>query len=387
MIISHLELHNWKNFLQVNVALGERVFILGPNASGKSNLLDVFRFLHDIAKNGGGLQKALYDRGGVSKIRCLSARQQPNVEIKVEISDPGGKEKKWRYEIGLKQEVRGSLFNGQRQQSLVYERVYQNGEIILSRPDPDDINDPLRLTQTHLEQINANKKFRNIVNCFSSVLYLHLVPQLLKHPSAFTGPGIPEDPYGRNFLERVSKTPIKTRSARLRKIEEALRIAVPQLKALKYQQDETGMPHLEATYEHWRAKGAKQREDQFSDGTLRLIGLLWSLLEGESLLLMEEPELSLNAAIISQLPALMFKLLSSRERQIILSTHSEALVEDKGIGPGEVLLLTPQTEGTKVESVSDNEKIMNLINAGFNISSAVMPYTRPKRIAQLSLFQ
>jgi hypothetical protein len=55
--------------------------------------------------------------------------------------------------------------------------------------------------------------------------------------------------------------------------------------------EENGRPHLEAIYDHWRPGAGKQKEDQFSDGTLRLIGLLWSLQEGDSLLLLEEPEL------------------------------------------------------------------------------------------------
>ncbi|MDD9857444.1 MAG: AAA family ATPase, partial [Gammaproteobacteria bacterium] len=59
MIVSRLTLKNWRNFREADVPLRERQFIVGPNASGKSNLLDVFRFLRDIAKpDGGGLQKA-----------------------------------------------------------------------------------------------------------------------------------------------------------------------------------------------------------------------------------------------------------------------------------------------------------------------------------------
>jgi len=57
-----------------------------------------------------------------------------------------------------------------------------------------------------------------------------------------------------------------------------------------------------------------QREDQFSDGTLRLIGLFWALLEGDSPLLLEEPELSLNSAIIRKLPALIFRLQRQKKR-------------------------------------------------------------------------
>jgi predicted ATPase len=142
------------------------------------------------------------------------------------------------------------------------------------------------------------------------VLYLHIILQFLRYPKEFSGPGIPGDPFGRSFIERVSRMNEKTRRSRLKKIESALRIAVPQLKQLTHVIDteEGGVPHLEVLYEHWRMRGAKQREDQFSDGTLRLIGLLWSLLESDSLLLLEEPELSLNTAIVKKLPALIYRL-------------------------------------------------------------------------------
>ncbi|HUQ93914.1 MAG TPA: AAA family ATPase, partial [Bryobacteraceae bacterium] len=81
MIISRLALKNWRNFRVLEVPLTDRVFIIGPNASGKSNLLDALRFLRDIAKPGGGLQRAISQRGGVSKVRCLAARKEPDIEL------------------------------------------------------------------------------------------------------------------------------------------------------------------------------------------------------------------------------------------------------------------------------------------------------------------
>src|ERR1700720_4470580 len=106
MIISTLGLRNWRNFREVEVHLTERVFLIGPNASGKSNLLDALRFLRDIAKEGGGgLQNAIARRGGLSKIRCLAARQSSDVGITVELSENGGGAL-WKYEIGITQEPR-----------------------------------------------------------------------------------------------------------------------------------------------------------------------------------------------------------------------------------------------------------------------------------------
>ena len=380
MIISKIILKNWKNFKEVNVPLTERVFLVGPNASGKSNLLDVFRFLRDIAKPGGGLQKAVTDRGGISKIRSLAARTFPDVEIEVHLSELGSTEILWKYSIAIKQETRGY-----RLPYLTHEKVWKNDKLILNRPDKEDLKDKDRLTQTHLEQINSNKEFREISKHFENVVYLHLLPQLLKHPLSFTGPDLPGDPFGKGFLERVSKVNEKTRKSWLKKIESALKVAVPQFKEFNYT-EENGHPHLEAIYDHWRPKAGKQREDQFSDGTLRLIGLLWSLQEGDGLLLIEEPELSLNSAIVERIPSLIYKLQKPKKRQTIITSHSTDLLDDRGISLDEILVLEPTIEGTNIKPASSFPEIKAMLKGGIAPGTAILPRTKPKNINQLSLF-
>jgi len=304
VFVSRIIIQNWRNFRDVNVPLRERQFIVGPNAAGKSNFLDVFRFLRDIAKpEGGGIQKAVKDRGGVSKLRSLAARRDPEITIEVHLSE-GEDERSpsWRYRLEIRQESRGY-----RQPFISSEKVWQKSNLVLERPKAEDRADPVRLTQTYLEQVNENASFREIVKFFESATYLHLVPQLLRYSDVIQGRIVESDPFGQGLLERVAKTTPRIQKARLLRIEAALKVAVPQLQQLRFERDsETGRPHLGAMYSHWRPKAGWQREDQFSDGTLRLIGLLWSLLEGESLLLLEEPELSLNAAIVAHLAPLIY---------------------------------------------------------------------------------
>ncbi|TGO01912.1 chromosome segregation protein SMC [Candidatus Thiomargarita nelsonii] len=377
MIVSQIILKNWRNFQSVEVPLQDRVFLIGPNACGKSNFLDVFSFLRDIVQEGGGLQKAIQDRGGLSKIRSLSAQPYLDVEIEVHFAKSTHQEADWKYAIGIKQESR--------QPYLAYERVWKGKEQIIERPDSDDKKDKLRLTQTHLQQINANLEFRNIAQFFESVCHDHLVPQMVRYSNEFSGSSISGDPFGRNFLERVAKTQEKIRNYRLKKIEEGLLMAVPQFQKLTYIKDELGKSHLQALCEHWTGNGAKQWEDQFSDGTLRLIGLLWSLLESNSLLLLEEPELSLNAEIVKELPSLVYRL--QKQRQVILSTHSWELLSDKGIAGEEVLLLTPTENGTQVELVSSISEIQPLLKAGLSIADAALGRTKPPKIEQMSFFK
>jgi len=351
--------------------------LVGPNASGKSNLLDVFRFLRDIATTeGGGLQKAVKDRGGVSKLRSLAARRDPEIEIEVHLAESPDTAPEWRYRIGIKQEARGK-----RQTLLTHERVWRGDRRILNRPDDEDKADPDRLTQTYLEQINANQKFRYVAQFFQSVTYLHLVPQLLRFADSIQGRPLENDPFGQGFLERIAKTTGRTRTSRLSKIENALKIAVPQLQQLQFIRDHaTGRPHLQALYSHWRPQAGWQREDQFSDGTLRLIGLLWSLLEGESLLLLEEPELSLNAGIVGQLAPLIHRMQRIRRRQVLVSTHSDALLTEVGIDGREVLVLSAAKEGTEVKLATELAEIQALLAEGLTVGEAVLPRIKPAEV-------
>jgi len=383
MIVSRLILKNWRNFRNVDVNLRERQFLVGPNASGKSNLLDVFRFLRDIAKpEGGGLQKAVKTRGGVSKIRSLAARQDPEIIVEIYLANSPDEEPIWHYAIGLKQETRGY-----RQPILSFERVSQGKKKLLDRPDSEDKEDPERLKQTFLEQVNTNAQFRDIARYLESVTYLHLVPQLLRHADTLQGRQLEDDPFGQGFLDRVAKSQPRTQKSRLAKIEKALKIAVPQLKQLQFERDESGRPHLAALYSHWRPNAGWQREDQFSDGTLRLLALLWSLLERDSLLLLEEPELSLNAGIVEQLAPLIYRMQRQRRRQVLISTHSKDLLRDHGIDGREVLLLTPDSEGTMVEVATKVKDARALLDAGLSIADAVLPRTRPGNVEQLGLFE
>jgi predicted ATPase len=385
MLVSCLKLKNWRNFQRIdNIPLRQRQFIVGPNASGKSNLLDVFRFLRDIAKSeGGGLQKAVSDRGGISKIRCLAARRDPEIVIDISFSNDPDEASLWRYAIGLRQETRGY-----RQPILSFEKVWKGDQLILDRPNVEDKKDIERLKQTYLEQVNTNLVFRDIAKYLDSVSYIHLVPQLLRYTDTFQTSTFESDPFGQGFLLRVAKSMPRTQKSRLARIEKALIVAVPQLQQLKFERDsDSGKPHLSALYSHWRPNAGWQREDQFSDGTLRLIGLLWALLESDSLLLLEEPELSLNSGIVSKLAPLIYRLQRQRKRQVLISTHSESLLGDNGIDGREVLLLTPGTEGTSIEVAGNISDVKPLLDAGLSVGEVVLPRSKPSKIEQLELFK
>jgi len=329
-----------------------------------------------VAPKGGGLQQALASRGGLRKIRSLAARQKPRIELEFEFRESFSNldvDPDWKYILWINYEGKGK-----QRPVVLKEEAHKRNRRLFTRPDHDDKNDPDRLTQTHLEQINMNREFRQIAAFFEQVLYLHLLPQLLKFSDQLSLRHLESDPFGQGFLEAISKTTPRTRDSRLSKIETILLRVIPNLEQLRFIKDiVTGRPHLEMLYSHWRPKAGWQREDQFSDGTLRLIAMIWTLLSSNSMILLEEPELSLHKKVVEQIPNLIYKARQSRKKsggQILISTHSEAMLSSKSID-GNYLILKPGAggEATRIEEPTKTDNIA--MSSGLSPADVLIPKT------------
>ncbi|MGI9060586.1 MAG: AAA family ATPase [Ktedonobacteraceae bacterium] len=377
MRFAKLHLENWRNFTQIDVTLQQRMFLIGANATGKSNLLDAFRFLRDIVRVGGGFEKAVADRNGITHLRNITTSSHSDVVIDVQLGDD--EKALWRYRLTIGQDNQGYAI-------LKEEKVWKSGTSLLARPDAQDATDVDLLRQTHLEQISSNGKFRDIANFFNSVRYYHIVPQLVREPERSIGRQ--SDPYGGDFLEQMINLPEEIRDYRLQRIQNVLHVTVPQLEDLQLHigTDSRGFPHLLGMIDGRLSKLPWLTEAEFSDGTLRLIGLLWALLDEGGPLLLEEPELSLHQGIVQRIPGMMAAIQNEHPRQILVSTHSDDLLRDEGIAPDEVLILRPAPGGTKVESGLEIEVVKQLLDAGLTMAEAALPMTQPSDVGKLSLF-
>ncbi len=364
---SHIYLDNWRNFTRVEAELQRRVLLVGPNASGKSNLLDALRFLSDLVAPGGGFQEAVRRRGGISRLRCLAARQHSEIGLAVRIGGEGAPD--WEYAIEFSQE-------NLRKPAICRERVTCGGNDLLNRPDEQDAADPERLTQTCLEQAAANREFRDVAEFLASVRYVHPVPQMIREPGQCDGA------HGAGLIAQIASTPENTRDSRLRRILHTVREAVPHLQRLELWNDPRGAPHLRARRGQWRPQGAWQTEDQLSDGTLRLIAILWAALDGSGPLLVEEPELSLHPEVVRGLLPLFEGIQRRSGRQIFLSTHSADLVDDDRIPLEEALLLVPGEEETSVRPAAAHGDLRALLDGTLTESAPAAPFDEN----QLELF-
>lgn len=362
--ITRLRLERWRNFDAVDIPLQGRAFFVGPNASGKSNLLDAIRFLRDIAGVGGGLEAAVQRRGGMHRVANMAASPGSDVLVGVEIGTSDAPSL-WRYEL------RFGAGGDAGPAVVVSERVFRDADTLLDRPDRDDQADPQRLHQTHLEQVSANQAFRTLTTFFASVDYVHVVPELVRGRGSLATDS--RDILGHDLIDRLAAGDETSRTERLDRIAAGLRQALPQLQRLVLEQNHRGGWVLKGRFDHWHKESAWQTDEHFSDGTLRLLGMLWAVVDGGGPLLLEEPELSLHADVTRHLPAMFANLQRNKRRQVLLSTHAEAMLSDPGIGLNEVFVLLPGPQGTQVEILSDRQDVRLLVEGGLTIGEAVLP--------------
>lgn len=69
MAIRRLKVSNFRSFNELDIELGDFNVLIGANASGKSNFIEIFRFLRDIRNH--GLRSAVAMQGGRSYVQNL----------------------------------------------------------------------------------------------------------------------------------------------------------------------------------------------------------------------------------------------------------------------------------------------------------------------------
>ena len=258
--------------------------------------------------------------------------------------------------------------------------IYYTKEKILLRDNSFKDDDAETKKYTHLEQPTANAKFREIKDVFQTTEYLNVIPQFVRDADSIMLSSGMEDYYGRNFMRRLALLNEKTRNKYLKIINEVLLTAVPQLENLSFVKDEKGVPHVEAKYHHWRARGSKQNEQMFSDGTIRLIGFLFAMLDGNGIILLEEPETNLHTAIVAAIPEFVAKVQRNKKRQVIITTHSYEILSNKGIRAEELVILRPSPEGTIAENALEDKAVSAMLEAGLSAADAAMAETRADNI-------
>jgi predicted ATPase len=366
--VRRVDIINYRSIRGTSLDLDPFTVLAGGNGAGKSNVVDVFRFMSEAISL--GLYAALERRGGIQAVRHKvpsGGGRQRTVDLTFHLNFPGGISAE--YQFRLISGPRGTYRVGDERIELwtpsghqfalmhyrngelhrkpvlitpeILERGSEYGEYFLPRL-PDRVSrDTLMLPVAA-----AFPPFRPVAQTLRQMRAYSLIPDLLREPQD------PDEGYvlhadGRN----ASSVWQELGALEKREFIALLDHAVPgieDVRTIRYGR-KRGFEFLQAA-----GKGKRMgfEAHQMSDGTLRLFGIILALLQHQasSVIAIEEPETSLHVGALEALIELMRGRVGPGE--IVVTTHSPDLIDF--IAPSELRLVRRQDGNTVVAPVSEH---------------------------------
>jgi len=313
---------NYRSLKELIVELGPFNVLIGPNASGKSNIMDCLAFLAGLARREAP-NSLLGARGGFDRVRFGGKAEKVKLKASVQM---GGKT--FIYTVELHAEGWSEVLEAPSgRHEGAYGSLGYPGTCLSGEPE--------------LESYMASWAFYN----FSTRAMRHVLQ--VKRSLTLA-------PDGSN-LAQVLMTLVHELPKVYARIEETLRQAMPEVEELLTPLTEGGQ-----TYIAIRERGFADPFDyyQLSDGTLKLLAYITAVsLPGPKLICFEEPENFIHPHLME----FLVDVLKKSGKQIVLATHSPLLVDH--VEPEDVIVVEKDPEkGTVARRIEDPGALREKLN-------------------------
>ncbi len=352
--IRRVVLKNYKSIAVCDVQLRPLMFLVGRNGSGKSNFLDSLRFVADALDS--SLEHAIRDRGGINDVRRRSRGHPNHFSIRLEFALPEGSTGHYAFRIGTRSP---GGYEVQTEECRLWSKKLFTPEVYF-RVDNGTVTDtsvkvaPAAATD-RLYLVNASglPEFRPVYETFSRMGFYSLNPDKIRDLQAPD----PRDVLtrdGDNLTSVFAQLPLPAKQ----RVQEYLAAVVPGVhkvevkefgpkETLEFRQDVAGDKH------RWRFLA-----NNMSDGTLRVLGILVALFQGDQdaqkrvmLVGIEEPEIALHPAAAG---VLLDGLRDAAEKtQVIVTSHSPDLLDNKDLDVDSILAVEAHDGNTAIAQVDN----------------------------------
>ena len=306
--LDSIRIAGYKSIRDQTIEIQPLNLLIGANGAGKSNFIDVFRFLGEIFS--GNLQVSVGRAGGADRILHFGRKRTDRLHI--ELRFPGELYSAELIPTAVDNLIfeRESLFDENDQREILSGRGHM--ESLLARPYPGDSIDDWAVYHFHdtsaeakvkqTAALNDNSVLRSDAGNLAAVLY------------------------------RLEETWPDS----YRNIVDVVRMVAPFFGSFKLRPDRLNPETIRL---EWQEVGSDGYFDasSLSDGTLRFISLATLLLsrENPSTLLLDEPELGLHPYAITVLSDLLRS--EAIHTKIVVSTQSVSLVNQ--FSPEDVIVV------------------------------------------------
>lgn len=365
MFIKKIYVSNFKSFKNLEIELDKFNVLIGANASGKSNFIQILKFLNNITKN--GLKSAISMQGGIKYLRNLNLDNSEKLSIKI-ISEKFGfvavrskKDDLKNKAVALRvsEEVyEFTILFRKKEFQIIKDELTFKGDFVELTADEDELNEEkimsgkVKLTKIDKEisieseeipiedydvsmfrekEIKENTLilenssllsfiFPPVGSLFENISFYDFDPKLSKRAVPITGKiELEED--GRNL-------PISLKNILDDKENEEIFLNL--MKDVLPLVNKVGTENFEdmSIILKLQESGSKDffPAPFISDGTINITALITALYFEESpLAVIEEPERNMHPHLISKIISMMQE--ASEDKQIILTTHNPEIIK------------------------------------------------------------
>ena len=370
-MITRVRARNFKSLRDVDISLGPLNVLVGPNMGGKSNVLDLFRFLHQCwfpqgANFGPGY--ALTQRQGIDEV-LWKGGQDRLLLIAIQVLEAARPGREFEYELEIAGGA-GGYYTIQSER-LTLREGGKDYQLIVRESDGRwlENTDSAKLAFIPAERSGMESAPPNWngypLKLFAQNWRFHqFVPAVMKQANPMTAGNI-LDLNGSNLSAWLMW--LQTRSPQaFARIAEAARDVFPEIRDLLTWPTQQGTVYL-ASNEQGLLRPTPLF--QMSDGELALIAYLSLILApdelGGTLFFIEEPENHLHPKLFETLVALLRQVQHEvAERgvptsQIIFTTHSPLVLNQMKLD--EILWLEKRQGETKVIRPNDKPHLRKLV--------------------------
>lgn len=396
-MIQELILHNWKSFESAQLNIDPLTFIIGTNASGKSNILDAFLFLLRIA-NGQQIKAAINGETGIPPLRggldWVFRLGQPECQVGVVINTDR-KEILYKYFITLR---KTDDFNGceiiseqlilnnhsnsrMTEKQLFYAGRENSGDAVIpvyfytgkrGSQRRIDMNRAYSIL-SQVENLNVTKDVRDaaklVCDNLRRIFILDPIPNHMRVYSQLSETLTTDAANIAGVLAALSPDRKEEVECELTKYIRPL----PEKDINKIWAETVGRFGTDAmlySEEGWTPQTMTTIDARgMSDGTLRFISVVTALLTGKekSLLIIEEIDNGLHPSRAKELVNVLKALGQSRQIDILCTTHNPALIDALGntmIPFISYVKRNPQTGASEIELLEEKTNLAKLMAGG-----------------------
>lgn len=368
-MLTRIRIRNFKLLREVDLTLSERLTVLiGPNASGKSTVLEVVDFLRRCAED--GLADAVTAHGGFDAIRTVGCKEPVEVETWWKFRAVPEASAKRTYHLRWLIRLVPARIG-----AVVAHESLRDGETELVTTTADGRRDaipesgegqPVSMPKPTVLAVEALRD----PSRFPAISYLRIVVSA----SRYLGVVATSPPWTRASPERVTARDSVVLAPEPRvgpegvglanalynlqtdhpdawaTLERAFCAEFPFVRRITFPADAAGSK-IAIALDDKRFSGRKIYANQMSDGMIVFLTLLVSVLypEQRAVLALDEPDAHLHPSALRRLIALCRS--GSSHRRIVLVTHSNALLDALGDDADAIRVVEPTAEGARVRSL------------------------------------